>query len=428
MPRMPAELCRYYAATMPAENPLTRGASDAFAVEGATGLMMMAPSLAVATCPAPNEFLLLRLAARVMQHTLIIPALVLVCALNWYAYIRVISHWQFGLSYIGALAFSLSYIGLTGALPGLRHAIAVDGVLHHLGAGRLPIGTDDNGRGVRRLRCWAVFLSLVAAIVFIYILWRLFPSGNGSLFDVTEGIICGCLVPLTLAWYLTLKLAAALGAGAVARVRAAVSRCDPSSPEWHEEVHAPTQVLVTTTFPALSRCLAGGAAAVAWCCWVNAISQFAWALGSLSVKSALYDTALPCFLLSLLCVSIPMLVLYDLADASSDCDQLIADLNHKRVTHPSDEAHMKIQKLEVMLDRLNKKQGLGFVVGGIVLDKATFSSWMIKLSGLAVTGVGSLLALQEPKEDTVGTCELSESVRRALQFHMQLHLHHVTHT
>jgi hypothetical protein len=113
----------------------------------------------------------------------------------------------------------------------------------------------------------------------------------------------------------------------------------------------------------------------------------------------------------------PMLLLYDLADASSECDLLVAGLNNKRVRHCSNEAHLEIQKLEILLNNLNKKQGLGFVVVSTVLDKGTFFTWMTKLVGLAATGIGSLLALhtQETDSTSQGECKLDKSAEQVLQ-------------
>ena len=50
----------------------------------------------------------------------------------------------------------------------------------------------------------------------------------------------------------------------------------------------------------------------------------------------------------------PMLVLWDAACASTDCDVLVVALNDKRIADISDESHIKIYKLEIMLGHLNK--------------------------------------------------------------------------
>ena len=69
-------------------------------------------------------------------------------------------------------------------------------------------------------------------------------------------------------------------------------------------------------------------------------------------------------------------------------------LNEKRISNCSDTNHVKVQKLETMLSRLNKNRGLGFVAGGIVLDKTFLFGSLAKMSSVFVAGMSYMLALR----------------------------------
>ena len=81
-----------------------------------------------------------------------------------------------------------------------------------------------------------------------------------------------------------------------------------------------------------------------------------------------------------------------MAGASSNCDAIHVTLNQKRddlatdalATTAGDWAESirheaKITFAERMLEKLNKIQGFGFVVGGKVLDKASLDAQVTKL-------------------------------------------------
>eukprot|EP01052_Picozoa_sp_SAG31_P013830 SAG31_NODE_843_length_11551_cov_6.757772_6_plen_129_part_00 len=58
------------------------------------------------------------------------------------------------------------------------------------------------------------------------------------------------------------------------------------------------------------------------------------------------------FAFSMACV--PALIMFDFANCSTECDLLVKSLNDKRIADTSDETHVKIFKLEVMISHLNK--------------------------------------------------------------------------
>jgi hypothetical protein len=62
--------------------------------------------------------------------------------------------------------------------------------------------------------------------------------------------------------------------------------------------------------------------------------------------------------------------------------------------------------------RVSQNQGLGFLLFGIVVDKAYFLHFFVKLGGLTATAITSLLALR-PVPAGSGPCELSPSDAQA---------------
>jgi hypothetical protein len=225
-----------------------------------------------------------------------------------------------------------------------------------------------------------------------------------------DAAIFGVAIPLTFAWWLTLKQAAALATHEVRVVRCAVHRYAAGSEAWEAEVVQGCKVLAERTLPALSAGWAGGAAAVCLAVWAGALGVVA--------KALLYPELVKLagtMLAAALYACVPALILWDLADASSECDLLVKDLNDKRLKDPSDATHVTIVKLETMLGQLNKNQGLGFVLFGVVLDKRYFFGLLMKLGALAITVITTLLAFRHNSNSDGGGCGLSEQQQTTAQ-------------
>lgn len=94
---------------------------------------------------------------------------------------------------------------------------------------------------------------------------------------------------------------------------------------------------------------------------------------------------------------IPLVLAKDIASASSTCDELVNSLNAKRTrTDFTMEHHVSVEALESMLDHLNYKQGLGFVINlfgsTIVVDRKTYRNIFGAVVSLVST-VGPYLLL-----------------------------------
>jgi hypothetical protein len=270
------------------------------------------------------------------------------------------------------------------------------------------------------LRRWAQLLGLIAALqaplqlVYdaIYSGIYLFQNGNwlAAVHMVGSGAANGVAIPLALAWWLTLKQAAALATHEVRVVRCAVHRCAASSEAWEAEVVQGCKALAECTLVTLSAGWAGGAAAVCVATWAVALGNIAGALRQQELAKLAVALLGPALLACL-----PAALLWDLADASSECDLLVKDLNDKRLKDPSDATHVTIVKLETMLGQLNKNQGLGFVLFGVVLDKRYFFGLLMKLGALAITVITTLLAFRHNSNSDGGGCGLSEQQQTTAQ-------------
>jgi hypothetical protein len=351
---------------------------------------------------------------------------------------------QVGAIHAACDAGAISFLALV--LPGLRHILATDGPLHMLGAGTRMIHRPPRAPSMnpimRRLVLmargggldlpgWALLITAISIIV-------LLAAGLGWAHRSMEILFCVedsrdnyhnipyavgsvffyCLtIPLALCWWLTLKVASALVKHRVATLRKTLERVDIDSPEWDETVAVETRVLINDTFSTLSTGWAPGVTVICLTCWVQSLNQLAMGMGG-TYEGEQHPPSVGTIVATMFMAMGPTVLLWDVADASSECDLLVKSLNEKRVADPSDAAHIKIYKLEVMISNLNKKQGLGFVVFGVVLDKAYFFSFMFKLGGVGVTVMTAILALgTAPASGEHGTdvCSLSASQVATIQ-------------
>ena len=93
----------------------------------------------------------------------------------------------------------------------------------------------------------------------------------------------------------------------------------------------------------------------------------------------------------------------DVAMTSSKCDVLMSTLNSVRI-RSGEEANDRITWLEMSLANLHHGQGLGFTIGGAVVDKRTLRVAFFALFGGLSSIVTALLALRAdpPPETTSG--------------------------
>ena len=156
------------------------------------------------------------------------------------------------------------------------------------------------------------------------------------------------------------------------------------SEKWNALVIPAVHGLVKTTLPMLSAGwgislgLVFAAAVPASFSYVN---LYLWWGGVYSVVMAV---AIPL---------VALLVAADVAAASSKCDDLVMALNDKRFEDTSVETDTKLQVLEHALEKLNRKQGMGFVVGTKVFDRITLRNMFVALASFASAVLPLIFAL-----------------------------------
>lgn len=324
---------------------------------------------AAGTVICPHSFWLTRVGAKVLSPRWMTPVLMLSALVpGIIGTVWPCTAWTMcepsPLSYIHWAANACCLTMLTGVLPSLRRVTARGGQLEQLGAGSgsvaMPPADTQSVLGHLRwawssLRNWAWLCSALAIVVCVVyggmnVFWIVRDTNTASIVhDVIQGPLYMVGIPLAIAWFLTLKMSAALVVHAVRNVRRHVVRTSAEAEEWEGEVVPMALILITETLPLLSQGWSDGAAAVCLTCWANAFANIAVALQQ---DSVLAQSGSLLFAFSMACV--PALILFDFADCSTECDLLVKSLNEKRIADTSDETHVKIFKLEVMISHLNK--------------------------------------------------------------------------
>lgn len=205
--------------------------------------------------------------------------------------------------------------------------------------------------------------------------------------------------------------------------------------EWEEKVNRPALAL-RKKFDLLSNGWSVGLVGMAGLCWLNALAFFTKALNEpylAGIEAALgappggprIFNLVSTIILALL----PFPLAADIAYTSSFCDHLMSELNEVRANY-GPEFHLKIRCLEITLEKLvpalppypptaatrcpsclcvlgsplgalqNSGQGLGFVLGSVVIDKRSLNSAAVKLIGALSTLFSLLLGLQEQETVT----------------------------
>ena len=97
----------------------------------------------------------------------------------------------------------------------------------------------------------------------------------------------------------------------------------------------------------------------------------------------------------------PLLFLTDVASTSNRCDQLLDELNDLRKKW-GPRCNEEITWLETSLMRLNRGQGLGFTITGIVIDRRFLKNLAMAIGGGMTTLITAVVALSEEAPSLVG--------------------------
>ena len=113
----------------------------------------------------------------------------------------------------------------------------------------------------------------------------------------------------------------------------------------------------------------------------------------------------------------PLLIALDIAATSSRGTLLAEALNSVGMTHGED-CHLRLEYLICSLQRLNRNQGLGFEVFGVVVNKKTLNTVATGVVTAVSSVIAWLLALGSAKSsqsDSAVRCTLTLQERAAIR-------------
>jgi hypothetical protein len=256
-----------------------------------------------------------------------------------------------------------------GALDQLRIRLDGSGSPQMVRPGRLKL--------MRCIELVGGFFFLLFLVIFVI----------GTTMGTSMGVVAGTatmlhitvFLPMLFAWVHCVTFACLLASSAIGEAIDAIERLTPGHPRWRDEVEQPLKLLCDKILPPLSTGLSDGLAGATLWTWAITASGLA-SFFQKDYRSSLLGATITC--------CIPLVLAQDIAAASSKCDAIHTALNRKRKQDLDNlEAHIVIDKLETMLNMENNKQGLGFVIFGIVCDRKTFR----KIFGVIVSIISTVL-------------------------------------
>lgn len=250
-------------------------------------------------------------------------------------------------------------------------------------------------------------------------LWQeLSMTSNGKFFLL--GHVMSLALPILAAFMYTNMLAATLARDSVTEVIKVAHDSDPTDKEaWMKNVAKPALKL-EETLEILSRGWGQGFLGVILMVWSGAfhafcqgvnkprVAQIAYMRGETSNQSMYLN-----FIFSTLLSVLPLLFLTDVASTSNRCDHLLDELNNlRKIWGP--ECNEEITWLETSLMRLNRGQGLGFTISGVVIDRRFLKNLAMAIGGGMTTLITAVIALSEEPPHLVGgpdrnLCEPTEA-------------------
>ena len=292
-----------------------------------------------------------------------------------------------------AVAYPLAIIS---SANGLHRVVAHGGELAQLGAGEQRISARAL-RGLARAHIFMLVMVFFGMLMFLiccysasrvgtysYLSGRLITASYARVvFFSGFGGLHWCTI---FAWWLTLKIASTLVMDAVAEAQQAIQRTSPVDPQWDDVVVPQVVELCDSTLKLLSQG------------WGSAVG-FAFAgygLAAVAFLSLFLESRTTFSVVQVLFWSVaPLSISYDAAVASSECDLLSDVLNEKRKRGPKNDADFEhaLQVIETILDRENTQQGLGFTVGGRILNMMTLSNIVGAVFGVLVVVIPVIFSL-----------------------------------
>jgi hypothetical protein len=108
--------------------------------------------------------------------------------------------------------------------------------------------------------------------------------------------------------------------------------------------------------------------------------------------------------MGVLLVYVPISVATGPAEVSTECDKLLGELNNVRLLTLSPSIHARLSVLETGLAKMNGGQGMGFLLGMTVINKAQLTAVGRSLMSVIMLGSTYVLNLQSVAEVTADQC------------------------
>jgi hypothetical protein len=365
------------------------------------------------------------------------------------------------LLYVTSAMSALAQPAMIPVIAAARVSLRPGGALEDLDAGKVLISEQD----AQTLSRWRWFL---AAMSGLSVLVGLFCVVEGPLSPlgimppdapvalrvtwVLVGLEFITFGPIALiGWFASMDTASRLCRDQAVEAVRAVSEADPTDDSaWKKSVEAPAMAL-RHKFEVLSDGWGDGLLGIGIFSWSSAAALLSSSMNQplmagLDAASQLEPGTwrITCFVFMVIFVFLPFLLAKDIADTSTWCSYLMAELNDVRTRCMTTETHLKVQMLEVALERLvrqkavasslslvcvcvcvhltmssviamagwqNFGQGLGFVVSRVVINKRLLKTSAVKLSSGLTSFVTIVLAVLETQQSVAGgeeACALSE--------------------
>jgi hypothetical protein len=212
-------------------------------------------------------------------------------------------------------------------------------------------------------------------------------------------------VPLACEFAFSLQVSAALAADSVLEVAHAVNAISPADEDrWEANVVTPALALANGPIHLLSNGWGRGLALCYVGLWSAAIAAiFTFCRHLLIVLSApsvgRINTLLFNATAMLTLLGMPLAISQAVAAVSTSCDDLGESINQRRIENLDTGA--RLMQLELALQNLNNRQGLGFVMFDSVLDKKKLRTIYGAVAGMFATLVPLIVAFNTGSSDGV---------------------------
>ena len=303
-----------------------------------------------------------------------------------------------------AACFCIAFVLISVVAEQLRLALRPGGELELLFAG----GNMLQRQSVEKLETWQrlmhrliVFwrtagpgLTIGGILLSVIGPFTRYHIGFGSIWYATLGPVAGLGFPLVLEFLISIEVAQALATEKTMQVVQAATHTKPDDPEgaWVTNVQDPALALQDGDIGLLSVGWGFGLAAVYGIFWAGlAPAMFFFTLTIVAGSSYIWAYAGITSFLTLGCLVMPLWLSTGVAAASLASDDVLRQLNFVRMCDVK--YHAPVLALETSLKNLNMGQGLGFLIGITVLDKAMLKNMMKGIIGVFSTALPVALAL-----------------------------------